>query len=151
MSSEIQTALNGLINQFWSGLIQHRTHATALSALGYEKLAKAMQQRISDEPETIEALQKRLLDLGGEIVFQAYAPVLGQDVRGILGNDLRLQEQGLPVLADAVRLAAERGDVVTRRLLEDVLLDEEAHLNWLRDETSLLERLGDALYLARAA
>ncbi|PIB92310.1 bacterioferritin [Caulobacter sp. FWC2] len=151
LSNDIHAALNGLINQFWAGLIQHRSHVTILSALGYDKLAKDMQQRILDEPETIEALQKRLLELDGQIAFQAYAPMLGRDVRGILGNDLQLQEQGLPVLAEAARLAAERSDTATRRLIEDIIVDEEAHLNWLKDEVSLLERLGDPLYLARSA
>lgn len=37
------------------------------------------------------------------------------------------------------------------RLIEDILIDEDARLNWLNEETRLLETLGDVLYLARNA
>lgn len=149
--NSIHTTLNTLINQFWAGLIQHRSHVALLQAQGYAKLAAAMQQRIADEPDTIAALQKRLLDLDGTLAFAAVTPQIGESVRSILAHDLAVQEAGLPELAQAARLAADLADTVTRRMIEDILLDEEEHRNWLKDEIALLDRLGDQLYLAHHA
>lgn len=39
-------------------------------------------------------------------------------------------------------------DATSRVLVENILKDEEEHLAWLDAEMSLLERLGDQLYLA---
>jgi bacterioferritin len=147
----LQKTLNDLINQFWAGLIQHRSHVAILQSLGYLKLSAAMQERISDEPETIAALQKRLLDLNGGLDFQSVTPTLGSDARSILALDLKVQELGLPILNAAARLAGDQSDTTTRRMIEDILVDEEEHLNWLKDEVALLERLGDQLFLAHHA
>lgn len=149
--STLHASLNSMINQFWAGMIQHRSHVAILAALGYSRLAAAMEERIADEPETIAALQKRLLDLGGTLGFESFTPTLGTDARAILALDLKVQEQGVPVLSSAAKLASDLADTATRRLIENIIVDEDEHLNWLKEQISLLERLGDQLFLAHHA
>jgi bacterioferritin len=41
------------------------------------------------------------------------------------------------------------GDLTSARLFEDILADEEHHIDYLETQQGLLERLGEALYAAQ--
>ncbi|WP_215782214.1 bacterioferritin [Paludibacterium sp. B53371] len=146
--SPVPALLNQLIGAFWGASVQHQTHLAQISALGLTSLSIQMQGHISDEPLTLKALTDRLLDIGGSPDFTVTQPRIGQTLREILQADLQIQEAGLPVLNQAIETLAKLGDATTRRLIEDVLAGEEAHLSWLRNEMSLLDRMGEALYLS---
>jgi len=143
----VQNLLNELIGAFWSASIQHQTHLALISSLGLTSLSSQMQAHISDEPQTLKTLTDRLLDIGGTPDFTVPQPHIEHTLRSILEADLQTQEAGLPVLNHAVDTLAAQRDATTRRLIEDVLVGEEAHLSWLRNELSLLDRMGEALYL----
>ncbi|GAB4061945.1 ferritin-like domain-containing protein [Uliginosibacterium sediminicola] len=144
----VQQLLNELIGAFWTASVQHQTHLAMINALGLASLASQMQAHISDEPLTLKTLTDRLLDIGGVPSFKLAQPTIGHTLREILEADLQVQEAGLPVLNAAVEVLAAQRDASTRRLIEDVLVGEEAHLSWLRNELSLLDRMGEALYLS---
>ncbi|BEV71415.1 bacterioferritin [Paludibacterium sp. THUN1379] len=146
--SPVPALLNQLIGAFWGASVQHQTHLAQISALGLTSLSIQMQGHISDEPLTLKALTDRLLDIGGSPDFTVAQPRIGLTLREILQADLQIQEAGLPVLNQAIETLAKLGDATTRRLIEDVLAGEEAHLSWLRNEMSLLDRMGEALYLS---
>ncbi|NSL54929.1 ferritin-like domain-containing protein [Uliginosibacterium aquaticum] len=140
--------LNELIGAFWSASIQHQTHLALISALGLTNLSNQMQAHISDEPLTLKTLTDRLLDIGGTPEFTVAQPRIGHTLRSILEADLQVQEAGLPVLNQAIETLVALRDATTRRMIEDVLVGEEAHLSWLKNELSLLDRLGESLYLS---
>lgn len=144
----VHIILNRLIGEFWLGNIQHQAHVAVLRALGATALAAQMQARIDDEPVTIARLTDRLLDLDGQADFDIGKPVIGRNLRDVLALDLAVQQQARPRLNAAAEAAAEAHDAVTRRLIEEILADEEAHLAWLKNEVSLLDRLGESAYLA---
>jgi bacterioferritin len=75
-------------------------------------------------------------------------PQIGTDLKGVLYNDLKAQADVRPALNTAAEQAADAHDATTRILIEQILKDEEAHLDWLATEVDLYERLGDALYVA---
>lgn len=142
----VHEVLNKLIGEFWAGNIRHQTHLSFIKALGVDALAAEMEQRISDEPDSIKVLTDRLLDLDGVPEFAVPALTFAKDVRSILQADLQAQQLGLVVLKRAAEIAAENHDVKTRVIIETILIDEEDHLSWLKSEFSILERLGDQLY-----
>lgn len=144
----VHKLLNELIGAFWGASIQHQTHLALISALGLTNLSAQMQTHISDEPLTLKTLTDRLLDIGGTPDFTVTQPRIGHTLRDILEADMLIQEAGLPVLNQAIETLVTQHDATTRRLLEDILAGEEAHLSWLRNELSLLERMGEALYLS---
>jgi len=146
--SAVHRALNQLISDFWRGSIQHQAHVAVLRALGVTALATDMSTRIADEPMTLVKLTDRLLDLEGQLDLEVGKPAIGHTLREVLTQDLALQQQARPRLNEAAELMAAEHDALTRRLIEDILLDEEAHLAWLKNEVSLLDRLGEATYLA---
>ena len=140
--------LNGLLGVYWTSLVQHQTHVALVDSWSIAGLARGMQAHIDDEPETIGAVLNRLLDLGGRPAFTLGETKIGTSVREVLEHDLELQQLARPGLNAAAEAAAWAHDATTRVLLEGVLADEEEHLSWLETELSLLERLGEQLYLA---
>lgn len=146
--SPVHRTLNRLIGDFWRGSIQHQAHVAVLRALGVTALATDMSTRIADEPVTITNLTDRLLDLDGQLDIEVGKPTIGHTLREVLTQDLAVQQQARPLLNEAAELMAAQHDAVSRRLIEDILADEESHLAWLKNEVSLLDRLGEAAYLA---
>jgi len=144
----VQEVLNFLINEFWQGMLQHHSHVAIINALGLKKLSQEMSERISDEPDTIRKLSDRLLDIDGVIDINLRKCDLGSSLREILERDLTAQKAGGPIFAAAIAIAEQNKDIVTKRLIEDIAIDEEAHLLWLKNELSLLDRLGDPFYIS---
>jgi bacterioferritin len=56
---------------------------------------------------------------------------------------------GLQVLKDAIVHCEGVGDYTSRELFEDILESEEEHIDWLETQLSLVERVGEQLYLAQ--
>lgn len=144
----VHGVLNRLISAFWQGTVQHQTHLAVIKALGLSSLATQMQAHIADEPATLQQLTDRLLDLDGRPSFTLAVPQLGSTLQEVLHLDLATQLEARPVLNAAAEAVAAAHDAVTRRLIEDILADEEAHLYWLKSELSLLERMGEQAYIA---
>ncbi|ULJ60152.1 ferritin-like domain-containing protein [Wielerella bovis] len=145
----IHTLLNDLLAVYWKALIQHRSHVAVIESEGASLLASEMTAKIADEPETIENLQNRLLDLGGVIHFTLPQPNIGTNLREALQNDYELQKNARSALNKLVKQVSELNDATTRNLIEAILADEEEHLAWLEQELNLLEKLGEPLYLSK--
>lgn len=145
----IHTFLNDLLAVYWKALIQHRSHVAVIESEGASLLASEMTAKIADEPETIENLQNRLLDLGGVIHFTLPQPNIGTNLREALQNDYELQKNARSALNKLVKQVSELNDATTRNLIEAILADEEEHLAWLEQELNLLEKLGEPLYLSK--
>ncbi len=60
----------------------------------------------------------------------------------MLGNDLRLALEGLPVLQRAIVLCLEQADTGSRELLEHLLVSAEEHVEWLEAQVSLSKTVG---------
>ncbi|MDO4440819.1 MAG: ferritin-like domain-containing protein [Moraxella sp.] len=145
----IHTLLNDLLAVYWKALIQHKSHVAVIESEGASLLASKMTAKIADEPQTLENLQNRLLDLGGVIRFTVCQPNIGTNLREALQNDYELQKNARTALNELVRQVAELNDATTRNLIEEILADEEEHLAWLEQELTLLEKLGEPLYLSK--
>jgi bacterioferritin len=145
-SDPIHDLLNSLIGGYWTALAQHQAHIALLESWGLRGLAADMRTHIDDEPITLRQLTDRLLDLDGTPSFTIAAPTIGSTLREVLSNDYERQRTVRPALNAAAEQAAAAHDATTRRLIENILADEEAHLSWLQTELSILDRVGDALY-----
>lgn len=147
--NQIHTIINDLLSVYWKALIQHKSHVAVIESEGASLLASEMTAKIADEPETIENLQNRLLDLGGVINFTVSQPNIGKNLREALQNDYELQKDARTGLNKLIKEVDELGDATTRNLIEEILADEEEHLAWLEQELSLLKKLGEPLYLSK--
>ncbi len=140
--------LNGLLGVYYTAVAQHQSHVALLDSWGLAGLARSMEARTADEPITIAALMKRLLDLGGTPSFTLGTPNIGASVGEVLDKDLEIQRLAPSGLNAAAEAASADHDATTRVMLEGILADEEKHLAWLQTEQDLLHRLGEPLYYA---
>lgn len=148
-STAVIDKLNELIGAYWTGTAQHLAHVEQVRAWGLTGLATQMELHVADEPVTIRTLSARLLDLGGTFQVTLGTPNIGATLGDVLRNDLNVQLTARPALNAAAEFAAAHHDATTRILLEQVLADEEAHLNWLQTEVDLYEHLGEPLYMSK--
>jgi bacterioferritin len=147
-STAMAELLNSIIGTTWTAYAQHTAHAALIESWGLLGLAGALNAHIADEPETIRAALDRLVEIEGKPEFQIGKVQVGASLREALDNDLQRQIRAPGLLNEAAEAAAAAHDATTRRLIEDILAGEEEHLDWLRTEVELLDRLGESLYIA---
>jgi bacterioferritin len=54
----------------------------------------------------------------------------------------------IKLLNDGIAMCRERGDNGTVTLLEEILLSEEEHVDWIETQLRLIEHIGEGHYLA---
>ena len=80
-----------------------------------------------EEMKHAEAFAERLDYLGGVPTTQPDHILLGGDLRKMIQDDLRAEQEAIDLYREAVRIAAEANDPVTRLMYEQVLEAEEKH------------------------
>jgi bacterioferritin len=63
--------------------------------------------------------------------------------------DLNVEYEAVPRLNHGIALCVEVGDNGTRELLEDILVSEEEHVDWLETQLETIRQVGIENYLAQ--
>jgi len=85
------------------------------------------------EMKHAESFAERLDQLGGVPTTTPSPIFVGGDLRKMLQDDLQAEQEAVTLYREGVKLAADIGDPVTRRLFEDILAAEEEHLKTFSD------------------
>jgi bacterioferritin len=97
-----------------------------------------------------EELIERVLFLDGIPNVQKLDKIsIGESVPEILKADLALEIHALPRLNKGIEACRQAGDNNSRHLLEEILEDEEEHVDWLEAQLALIEQVGVQNYLAQ--
>ena len=140
--------LNKVLYNELTAINQYFLHAKMLKNWGLKELAEHEYHESIDEMKHADRLSERILFLDGLPNFQALGKLrIGETPVELLRCDLALEMDGLQVLKDAVVHCEGVGDYVSRELFEDILESEEEHIDWLETQLSLIERVGEQLYL----
>ena len=75
---------------------------------------------------------------------------IGESVEEDLRLDLDAEIGALEALAEAVAHCESVGDYGTRELLEDMVREEEQHLDWLETQLETIRQVGVEHYLAQS-
>lgn len=129
---------------------QYQLHAHVLEDWGLSGLAADMRSEIAEEMTHADRFIERLIFLGGAPVLtmpQELRPAA--DLRSLFSADLEDEKGAIRFYTEAARQAEADGDVGSRRLFEDILLEEEGHKAWLELQLSLIERMGEPVYIAQ--
>jgi len=141
--------LDGLLADELTAINQYIVHSEMCANWGYERLHKHIEQRAVQEMKHAEKLIARILFLEGTpTVSRLGAMNIGADVPKQLQADLAAEMQAVRNYNEAVRLASEVGDTATRSLLEEVLGDEDKHVDWLEEQLDQIAQMGAGLYLS---
>ncbi|MGA4788963.1 bacterioferritin [Nocardia sp. AB354] len=147
---EIIALLNEQLTAELTAINQYFLHAKMQENWGYPKLAKHTRHESFDEMKHAEVLTDRILFLEGLPNYQKLNPLrIGQTVPEQLRADLEIEMEAVTRLRGGIELMRSRGDVISARIFESILEDEESHVDYLETELELLSTLGEQLYLQR--
>ena len=62
---------------------------------------------------------------------------------------MEIEVEAVDRLRDGTAHMRSVGDITSARLFEEILADEEHHIDYLETQLALLEKLGEALYVAQ--
>jgi bacterioferritin len=151
-NNQLLDKLNGLLADELTAINQYMVHSEMCDNWGYDLLHKIIEKRAIDEMKHAEKLIARILFLEGmPVVSQLKEIKIGRSVEEQLGSDEVAEAGAIKAYNDAVRLAMEIGDNGTRELLDSILKDEEAHIDWLEAQMDQIRQMGIQNYLANQA
>ena len=140
--------LNFLLADELTAVSQYMVHAAMCDNWGYGKLHDAIEHRAIEEMKHAEALIARILFLEGiPVVSNLNKMVIGASVDIQLKNDHAAEVGAIKGYNDGIRLMLELGDGGSRELLEDNLVDEERHIDWLEAQLDQITQMGIQNYL----
>lgn len=144
--------LNEQLTAELTAINQYFLHAKMQENWGFFGLAKHTRAESFDEMRHAERLTDRILFLGSLPNYQRLNPLrIGETVPEQLHADLAIEMDAVERLRPGIELMRSRRDTTSARLFEDILADEEEHIDYLQTELELLDKLGEPLYLQRFA
>ena len=130
----------GAVNQYW-------VHYRLLEDWGYLKLAKKEREESIEEMHHADRLVARIIFLEGHPNLQSVAPLrIGQNVKEVLEADLAGEYDARASYKKSRDICYEQGDYVSMKLFEELLADEEGHIDFLETQIQLLETIGEEKY-----
>lgn len=142
--------LNDVLTAELTAINQYFVHAEMCENWGYERLVKVVRKHSIGEMKHAEEVIERILFLEGIPNVQRLGKInLGENVPEMLKLDYQLELDALPRLNKGIEVCRELGDNNSRHLLEEILEDEEEHVDWIEAQLSLIEQVGAQNYLAQ--
>jgi bacterioferritin len=128
------------INQYW-------IHYRMLDNWGYKDLAKKWRKESIEEMEHADKFTVRIIFLEGFPNMQVLDPLhIGQNVKEVLDCDLQAEIGARALYQEAATYCHSVKDYVSRDLFEELMKDEEEHIDFLETQLDLVDKLGVQLY-----
>ncbi|HEV3485749.1 MAG TPA: bacterioferritin [Vicinamibacterales bacterium] len=147
--TKIIEILNDVLTAELTAINQYFVHAEMCENWGYDRLHHIIRKHSIGEMKHAEELIERVLFLDGVPNVQKLDKInIGENVPEIMKADYALEMEALPRLNKGIETCRERGDNNSRHLLEEILEDEEKHVDWLEAQLALIDQVGVQNYLA---
>ena len=144
--ANLQTALSMEL----TAATQYLLHAHVLEDWGMDKLADKMREEMHEELGHVGRFVDRILFLGGDpVMTPANTPRRAQSLSEMFDIDRKDEKEAIRFYTDAARTAYEAGDIGSRTLFEEIVLDEEGHWAWLDLQLTLLDKLGEPVFMTK--
>ena len=140
--------LNSLLADELTAINQYMVHSEMCDDWGYEKLHKELEKRAIDEMKHAEKLIGRILFLEGmPIVSELKKLFIGSDVPKMFAFDHKAEEDAIKAYNEAIALAGAVKDNATRDLLQDILNDEDKHLDEIEEGQDQIKQMTLPIFL----
>ncbi|HSB84713.1 MAG TPA: bacterioferritin [Ilumatobacteraceae bacterium] len=145
---KIVQILNDTLTAELTAINQYFIHAKMCENWGYARLASHIRDESIDEMKHADIVIERILFFEGVPNLQRLNPVkVGETVPEQFHVDLELEYAAVKRLNDGIGTCVALGDNTTRALLEQILISEEAHIDWLETQLETIRQIGEAQYL----
>lgn len=142
--------LNETLVAEFTAIHQYFVHAEMQENWGYGKLGDFVKKQSIDEMKHAEKLIERILYFDGVPNMGTLKPMkIGQNVKEQFESDLALEMEAVGQLNAAIADAVAAGDNGSRELFEQILVDEEEHIDWLEAQLGAIEDMGLGIYLSQ--
>jgi bacterioferritin len=140
--------LNSLLADELTAINQYMVHSEMCDDWGYEKLHRHFEKRAIDEMKHAEKLIGRILFLEGVPTVSTLNRIsIGDNVAKQLANDHAAEEGAIKAYNDAIVLAGEVKDFATRDFLQQILNDEDAHMDGIEELQSQIDQMSLQVFL----
>lgn len=131
----------GAVSQYW-------LHYRLTEDWGFARLAKKEREESIEEMHHADRLIARIIFLEGFPNLQTVAPLrIGQNIREVLDADLAGEYEAAAAYRESRDVCEAVRDYVTKNLFEELLTDEEGHIDFLETQIDLLNKIGEERYM----
>jgi len=147
---QVVTLLNDVLTAELTAVNQYFIHARMCENWGYQRLWKKIRGESIGEMRHADRLIARILYLEGVPNLQRLGKVnVGETVPEQFALDADVERNAIRALNQGIEVCRSLGDNGSRELLEEILVAEEQHLNWIEAQQTLIRQAGEAAYLAQ--
>ena len=129
MSKELNDKLNMAIANELQVSIQYMWQHVTVTGINSESVGGVFKKIAIVEMKHAEAIAERLDYLGGSLTTKPSPIAVGKNVKDMLQIDKKAEEDAIKLYKEIIALAVKENDVVTKRLFEEILSEEEDHHN----------------------
>ena len=147
---DVLRLLNEQLTSELTAINQYFLHSKMQDNWGFTELAEHTRAESFDEMRHAEKLTDRILFLDGLPNYQRLFPLrIGRTITQMLESDMAVETEAVDRLRRGIEYMRGVSDVTSANIFEDILADEEEHIDYLETQLGLVEQLGEQLYLAQ--
>ena len=140
--------LNRAIRSELTAVSQYWLHYRLQEDWGLGHMARKSREESIEEMHHADKLIARVIFLEGHPNLQKLDPLrIGQTPRETLECDMAAEQEARSLYREAREYCAEAGDYVTMKLFEELLADEEGHIDFLETQLDLFDKMGAEKYM----
>ena len=139
--------LNAALRSELTAVSQYWLHFRLQEDWGFGHLADKSRAESIEEMQHADRLIARIIFLEGHPNLQKLDPLkIGQNLRETLDCDLAAEHGARTLYIEARNHCDSVGDFVTKVLFEELIADEEGHIDFLETQIGLYDKLGEERY-----
>ena len=144
--------LNDAVGKEIATSLQYMYFHTHFEDDRYQYLSKIMREISIAEMRHIEEFSDRILFLQGDVDMNAsFRTRQVTDVKEMLRMAMQLEQSTIDSYNEASRIASENKDAVTHKMFQDIIVEEEQHLDTFRTELQNLIDYGEEYFALQSA
>ena len=141
--------LNKILTEELTVINQYFLHAKMCKNWGYERLHHHVLDRSYGEMKDAQVVVDHILFLEGLPNMQRLGTVkIGETVPEQLKADLDKEKGMVKLMSEGVKHCTKVGDFSTRHMLEDMIQEEEEHIDWIETQLETIKQTGLQNYLS---
>ena len=139
--------LNAALRSELTAVSQYWLHYRLQEDWGFGRLADKSRAESIEEMQHADKFTTRILFLEGFPNMQSLDPLrIGQNVKEVLECDLKAEIDARALYQEAATYCHSVKDYPSRELFEELMKDEEGHIDFLETQLDLVSKVGLELY-----